>query len=228
MSEQANAPETTSLPEIITPSNKEVIVIAEQYKGSIQPVTYELLGIGRDLADKLGGKLSCFFLGHQISHLAEKLIHHGADEVYLADHPELELYRTLPYKRVITSYIKSWELPPHIVLLGSSTTGRDLAPRIAANCGTGLTADCTELDIGPYEHTNKADPDKLGTYPGYLYAIRPSFGESLKARILGPWNNPQMATARPGTFIPIRPEKGKSPRCRCTCNLRISVWKCLR
>jgi electron transfer flavoprotein alpha subunit len=195
--------ETQVLPTIVTPSNKEVIIIAEQFKGTIQSATFELLGIGRDLANKLEGKLSCFLLGHNIGHLAQKLIHYGADEVYLADHPELELYRALPYKRVITDYIKSWELPPHIVLLGSSTTGRDLAPRIAACCGTGLTADCTELDIGPYEHTNKADPDKVGIYPGCLYAIRPSFGESLKARILGPWHNPQMATARQGTFIPL-------------------------
>ncbi|MFN8615014.1 MAG: electron transfer flavoprotein subunit alpha/FixB family protein [Vampirovibrionales bacterium] len=199
-------PQAEAMPTIVTPSNKEVVIIAEHYKGAMQPVTYELLGVGRDLADKLGGKLTCFLLGHHLGELPGQLIAAGADTVYVADHPELELYRTLPYKRVITDYIKGWELPPHIVLLGSSTTGRDLAPRIAACLGTGLTADCTELDIGPYEHTNKADPDKLGIYPGCLYAIRPSFGESLKARILGPWNNPQMATARPGTFVPLKPD----------------------
>ena len=205
----AAKPEAEPLPTIVTPSNKEVVIIAEHFKGTMQPVTYELLGIGRDLADKLGGKLSCFLLGFNVKEQAQSLIAAGADVVYLADHPELELYRTLPYKRVITDHIKSWELPPHIVLLGSSTTGRDLAPRVAACLGTGLTADCTELDIGPYEHTNKADPDKLGIYPGCLYAIRPSFGESLKARILGPWNNPQMATARPGTFIPLQPDANR-------------------
>jgi electron transfer flavoprotein alpha subunit len=200
------------LREIITPSNKEVIVIAEHYDGQIQPVTFELLGAGRDLANKLGGELNCFLLGHQVSDAVARLIAGGADKVYLADHPELAQYRTLPYKRVITDFLKSFALPPHILLLGSTTTGRDLAPRIAAYFKTGLTADCTELDIGPYQHTNKADPDKLGLYPGCLYAIRPSFGESLKARILGPWNNPQMATTRPGVMIPLTPDTTREAR----------------
>ena len=90
--------------------------------------------------------------------------------------------------------------------MGSTTTGRDLAPRIAAHFDTGLTADCTELDIGPYEHKSKVDPTKIGLYPNCLYAIRPSFGESLKARILGPWKNPQMATTRPGVMTPLKPD----------------------
>jgi electron transfer flavoprotein alpha subunit len=195
--------------EITTPSNKEVIVIAEQFQGQVQPVTFELLGAGRDLADKLGGKLSAILLGHNVREQAEKLIQYGAEIVYVADHPELENYRTLPYRRVITDLLKTFEVPPHILLLGSTTTGRDLAPRIAAHFETGLTADCTELDIGPYEHSNKADPDKLGIYPGCLYAIRPSFGESLKARILGPWNNPQMATTRPGVMIPLQQDANR-------------------
>ncbi|HEY9686529.1 MAG TPA: electron transfer flavoprotein subunit alpha/FixB family protein [Coleofasciculaceae cyanobacterium] len=195
--------------EITTPSNKEVIVIAEQFQGQVQPVTFELLGAGRDLADKLGGKLSAILLGHNLREQADKLIQYGAEIVYVADHPELENYRTLPYRRVITDLLKTFEVPPHILLLGSTTTGRDLAPRIAAHFETGLTADCTELDIGPYEHSNKADPDKLGIYPGCLYAIRPSFGESLKARILGPWNNPQMATTRPGVMIPLEPDASR-------------------
>jgi electron transfer flavoprotein alpha subunit len=159
MSEATPAPtEQTPLREIMTPSNKEVIVIAEHFKGDIQPVTLELLGAGRDLANKLGGQLSCLLMGYQVGEAAKKLVAYGADIVYLADHPELEYYRTLPYRRVATDLIGSFELPPHIVLLGSTTTGRDLAPRIAAHFETGLTADCTELDIGPYEHTNKADP----------------------------------------------------------------------
>lgn len=205
MSEEAKpaAPaEQEPLPEIVTPSNKEVCVIAEQI-GEIQPVTLELLGAGRDLANKLNGRLTCFVLGYQLGDVPQKLIAYGADEVFVADHPDLKNYRTLPFKRVITDWFHGYELPPHIVLLGSTTTGRDLAPRVAANLKTGLTADCTELDIGPYEHTNKADPAKFGLYPGCLYAVRPSFGESLKARILGPWNNPQMATARPGVMIPL-------------------------
>lgn len=200
--------------EIMTPSNKEVIVVAEQAQGQIQSVTLELLGAGRDLANKLGGKLSAILLGHNVKEASKKLIEYGAEIVYVADHPELENYRTLPYRRVVTDLLKTFELPPHIMLLGSTTTGRDLAPRIAAHFDTGLTADCTELDIGPYEHTNKADPDKLGIYPGCLYAIRPSFGESLKARILGPWNNPQMATTRPGVMIPLEPDANRQGEIR--------------
>lgn len=211
---EAPKPEPEPTREIITPSNKEVIVIAEQVQGQIQTVTLELLGAGRDLANKLGGKLSCVLLGHNLKGAAQKLIEYGAECVYLADHPELENYRTLPFRRVITDLLKTFNPPPHILLLGSTTTGRDLAPRIAAFFKTGLTADCTELDIGPYEHTNKADPDKVGLYPGCLYAIRPSFGESLKARILGPWNNPQMATTRPGVMIPLQPDAGRTGEIR--------------
>jgi electron transfer flavoprotein alpha subunit len=206
-SEEPKSPEKEPLREISTPSNKEVIVIAEHYRGEVAQVTLELLGAGRDLANKLGGQLSAILMGHHVEEAAKKLITYGADIVYLADHQALEDYRTLPYRKVACDIIQSFELPPHIVLLGSTTTGRDLAPRIAAHFETGLTADCTELDIGPYEHTNKADPDKLGLYPGCLYAIRPSFGESLKARILGPWNNPQMATTRPGVMIPLEPDE---------------------
>jgi electron transfer flavoprotein alpha subunit len=191
------------LHEIITPSNKEVIVICEQINNEIKPVTFELLGAGRDLANKLGGALSCVLLGYKVKEHAQKLISYGADTVYIADDPVLKNYQTLPYRRVIIDFLTSFTLPPHIVLLGSTTCGRDLAPRIAAHFETGLTADCTELDIGPYEHTNKIDPEKVGIYPGCLYAIRPSFGESLKARILGPWKNPQMATVRPGIMLSL-------------------------
>lgn len=197
------AEEQEKLKEIITPSNKEVIVICEQNASEVRPVSFELLGAGRDLANKLGGKLSCVLLGSKLDDAVKKLISYGADTVYVADNPILENYQTLTYRRVIIDFFESFPIPPHIVLLGSTTTGRDLAPRIAAHFETGLTADCTELDIGPYEHTNKMDPDKVGLYPGCLYAIRPSFGESLKARILGPWKNPQMATVRPGIMLPL-------------------------
>lgn len=198
------------LKEIITPSNKEVIVICEQSNNIIKPVSLELLGAGRDLANKLGGKLSCILLGDQLGDLPQKLIAYGADIVYVADDVRLKEYQTLTYRKVIIDHLKTFSLPPHIVLLGSTTTGRDLAPRIASHFETGLTADCTELDIGPYEHTNKMDPDKVGYYPGCLYAIRPSFGESLKARILGPWKNPQMATVRPGIMLPLKEDLSRS------------------
>jgi electron transfer flavoprotein alpha subunit len=182
----------------------EVLVIAElSPDGRVATVSLELLGIGRELADKLGNPLTAMVLGHQLDDAVATLIAHGADTVYVADHPDLATYTTLPYRRVVCQHLESLAVPPHIILQGSTTQGRDLAPRVAAYFQTGLTADVIEMDIGPYDHTSTLDPDKVGLYNGCLYAVRPSFGESLKARILGPWNNPQMATARPGVFMPL-------------------------
>ena len=194
--------ETTDGPVMQFCPKGEVLVVAELIMGELQPVTLELLGAGRILADKMERELRCIVLGHNLGDIPRTLIEYGADVVYVADHPDLYLYRTLPYRRVVCDFLESLPEPPHTTLLGSTTTGRDLAPRIAAHFDTGLTADCTELDIGPYEHKAKMDPTKIGLYPNCLYAIRPSFGESLKARILGPWKNPQMATTRPGVMIP--------------------------
>ncbi|MBX9567993.1 MAG: electron transfer flavoprotein subunit alpha/FixB family protein [Candidatus Obscuribacterales bacterium] len=204
MSGQEKQPETPPAEEMKiheTPRGN-VLVIAEQIMGELQPVTLELLGAATLLSGKLGTKVLCVVLGHNLGDIPQRLVQAGADEVYVADDPQLELYRTLPYRRVVVDLLDWLPEPPHIALLGSTTTGRDLAPRIAAHFETGLTADCTELDVGPYEHKSKVDPTKLGLYPDCLYAIRPSFGESLKARILGPWKNPQMATTRPGVMIP--------------------------
>ena len=194
----------------LTPVNQgwpygDVLVFCEQVEGKIQPVAFELLGAGRRLADKLERKLTAVVLGYQITELPKELIAYGADTVFIADHPDLANYRTLPYRRVLIDLIESMEVAPHTMLLGSTTTGRDLAPRIAAHFKTGLTADTTELDVGEYEHKGGSDPSKIGLYLNCLYAIRPSFGESLKARILGPWKNPQMATTRPGVMIPLEP-----------------------
>ncbi len=194
------------------PVRGEVLIVAEQILGELQHITLELLGAGTYLAGKLGSKLSCIVLGHSLGDIPQKLVACGADTVYVADHPELNTYRTLPYRRVVCNLLDSMDTPAHICLLGSTTTGRDLAPRIAAHFETGLTADCTELDIGSYEHKSKLDPTKVGLYEGCLYAIRPAFGESLKARILGPWKNPQMATTRPGQMTPLKPDPNRPGR----------------
>ncbi len=180
-----------------------VLVFVEQIDGEVQPIALELLGAGRKLAEKLGAILSAVVLGDHIDTIPAQLIAHGADQVFVAQDPQLASYRTLPYRRVITDLVATWEHPPHTILLGSTTTGRDLAPRLSAHWQTGLTADCTELDIGPFEYSNSKDPSKSGEFPNCLYAIRPSFGESLKARILGPWKNPQMATVRPGVMVAL-------------------------
>jgi electron transfer flavoprotein alpha subunit len=201
------APEIDLTEVAVAPEEKplqgEVFILGEQLLGELQPVTLELLGAGRDLATKLGAELTCMIMGHELGDIPQKLVAYGADRVYVADHPSLKYYNTLAYKKVACDLMESRPVPPHIVLVGSTTTGRDISPRIAAHFLTGLTADCIELDIGPYEHTNAADPEKVGLFPTCLYAVRPSFGESLKARILGPWKNPQMATIRPGVMVPL-------------------------
>ncbi|MCA9799266.1 MAG: electron transfer flavoprotein subunit alpha/FixB family protein [Cyanobacteria bacterium HKST-UBA04] len=188
----------------------EVWVFCELQEGKVQTVGLELLGAGRQLADKLDRPLAAVVLGHNLGEIPRQLIHHGADKVYKADHPDLAEYRTLPFRRVLCDFMGQQAIPPHSMLLGSTTTGRDLAPRIAAHFQTGLTADTTELDIGPYDHKGGSDASKIGLYENCLYAIRPSFGESLKARILGPWKNPQMATTRPGVMIPLDPDPSRT------------------
>lgn len=188
----------------------DIAVIADQIQNDIRPVTFELLGAARELAGKLNVKVRAIVMGHQLGSIPTTLIHSGADEVYVVDQPELAEYTTLTYRRAAISVIDSFDRVPHIVLCGATTLGRDLAPRIAAHYEVGLTADCTELDIGEYEHKGKADPAKVGTYHNCLYAIRPSFGESLKARIIGPWKNPQMATARTGALIPCKPDTSRT------------------
>ncbi|MBI5814649.1 MAG: electron transfer flavoprotein subunit alpha/FixB family protein [Nitrospinae bacterium] len=179
------------------------MVVADQLQGDMQRIALELLGAARGLAEKLGVKVQALVMGHELGDMPQRLIWNGADEVFVVDQPELKEYTTLTYRRAVISVLKTLPRPPHIVLCGATTIGRDLAPRIAAYFETGLTADCTELDIGDYEHKGKADPAKVGTYNNCLYAIRPSFGESLKARIIGPWKNPQMATARAGVMVPV-------------------------
>jgi len=182
----------------------DVAVIADQIQNDLRPVTFELLGAANDLAEKLGVKVMAIVMGHELGEIPQTLIHNGADKVYVVDQPELKEYSTLPYRRAAIEVLELFDRPPHIVLCGATTLGRDLAPRIASYFETGLTADCTDLDIGDYSHKGKADPSKVGTYHNCLYSIRPSFGESLKARIIGPWKNPQMATARTGALVPFK------------------------
>lgn len=188
---------------------KNVVVVAEQLQGDVQQITFELLGAARGLAEKLGVGVTCYLAGDGVTPLAESLVYGGADEVLVVDAPELKEYTTLTYRRAVLGILGQMEAPPPIILMGSTTIGRDLAPRIAAHLETGLTADCTELEIGDYEHKAKADPTKTGTFNNILYAIRPSFGESLKARILGPWKNPQMATTRIGVMIALPTDKSR-------------------
>lgn len=171
---------------------KGVWVFAEQRDGEIQKVSLELLGKGRELADILKTKLTAVLLGNDVKKVANELICYGADEVILVEDKLLNLYVTEPYTKVMTEIIK--EKKPEIILLGATAIGRDLAPRVSARIHTGLTADCTSLEIE--EETN------------HLLMTRPAFGGNLLATIICPDHRPQMSTVRPGVMIKLeRDEK---------------------
>lgn len=168
-----------------------VWVFIENDSGTIADVSFELLWKGRELADQLGSELACFIIGHQISAAAPELVAYGADKVYVADDSQLDCYLTLPYARIAVNLIK--EFRPSILLIGATNIGRDLAPRIASHLRTGLTADCTDLQIGEYKFGKK-------TWKGILLQIRPAFGGNVIATIVTPETRPQMATVREGVF----------------------------
>ncbi|MGG7079267.1 electron transfer flavoprotein subunit alpha/FixB family protein [Clostridium sardiniense] len=164
-----------------------VWVFAEQREGELQKVSLELLGEGRKIADKLGVKLTALLLGKDIKGLANTLGENGADEVIVADHDELEHYTTDGYTKVICDLAS--ERKPGILFIGATFIGRDLGPRVAARLSTGLTADCTQLDVVVEN--------------GDLLATRPAFGGNLMATIACPDHRPQMATVRPGVFAKV-------------------------
>lgn len=171
----------------------EVWVFAEQHAGKLEDVPVELLSKGRELADKLGVKLSAVLLGDKVKGLAEMLGHYGADKVYLAEHPLLENYQTNSYSKVVCELIHKHE--PQIVLYGATACGRDMAPRIASATKAGLTADCTDLQIGNHE-VKKTNT----TYKDLLFQIRPAFGGNIIATIINYDRWPQMATVREGVM----------------------------
>lgn len=163
---------------------KDVWVFAEQREGKIMPVVTELLGEGRKLVDEIGCDLCAVVCGEKIGDLAGELFAWGADKVYMADCKELAHYTTDGYGKVIYEAICAYK--PEIVLLGATHIGRDLGPVLAVKCGTGLTADCTKLEIDP--------EDKK------IRQTRPAFGGNLMATIVCPNHRPQMSTVRPGVM----------------------------
>jgi len=178
-------------------NSRDVWVFIEQEGGVIADVSLELLAKARELAGRVNGQVYGLLCGYQLGDLPETLIHHGADRVLWAEHPELEMYRTLPYARVTVELLQ--ERHPYIFLVGATAVGRDLAPRVASATRAGLTADCTDLQIGDY--TSKRDKR---VYKDLLYQIRPAFGGNLIATIINPIMHPQMATVREGVMR--RPE----------------------
>ncbi len=163
---------------------KGIWVFAEQKKGVIQSVVFELLGKARELSDKLGAEVSCVLLGHNIKDKAQELIYRGADNVYVVDTPELEHYLDEPYTRALVNIIRKYR--PEIFLCGATFIGRSLISRVAVKLHTGLTADCTGLDIDPKEK--------------FLMQTRPAFGGNIMATILSKNHRPQMATVRHKVF----------------------------
>lgn len=163
---------------------KNVWIYAEQRNGVITPVVLELLGEGKKIAKETDSELCAFLIGNNIKNLADELIAYGAEKVYLAESELLENYTTDGYAKVLSDSINEYK--PEIVLYGATHIGRDLAPRIAARVNTGLTADCTKLEVDP-------DDKKLKQ-------TRPAFGGNLMATIICPEHRPQMSTVRPGVM----------------------------
>lgn len=162
---------------------KNVYVFIEQRESVIQNVSFELLGKARELAGVLGQKVCAVLAGDGIAPLAADCIVYGADTVLVADSPHLKSYMTEPYTQVLAQIAREYN--PGIILIGATTIGRDLGPRLSARLATGLTADCTGLDISD---------------DGNLMMTRPAFGGNLMATILCKEHRPQMSTVRPGVM----------------------------
>ena len=158
---------------------EDVMIFAEQLEGEIHPVTYELMGKGRELADKLGQELHVVLLGNELEEAIEDIRMHGADKVFVYEHEELHHFEVERYTEAIEDCVK--RTSPTILLMGGTSIGRSLAPRVASRIVTGLTADCTILDVR--ENTD-------------LVQTRPAFGGNIMARILTTRHRPQMATMR--------------------------------
>jgi electron transfer flavoprotein alpha subunit len=170
-----------------------VWVFAEQHKGQVASVVYELLGEGRKLADRLKQPLAAVLWGSNVQQAAQELIQHGADEVYLADDPLLADFHDDSYAQLLTELIREYK--PNIVLTGATAVGRSFIPKVAIQLKTGLTADCTQLEINP--------ESKL------LEQTRPAFGGNIMATILCPYNRPQMATVRHKVMKPAACDKNR-------------------
>ena len=183
---------------------KGVFVFAQQVDNVISNIAYELIGKGKELAKDLGVKVTAVLVGSDVKGLADQLAEYGADKVIVVDDPELKEYRTEPYTHAIASVIK--EFKPEIFLIGATAIGRDLGPRVCARIHTGLTADCTKLDIGDFPMNPVPGRE---TKHNQLLMTRPAFGGNTIATIACPDFRPQMATVRPGVMQKAPKEAGK-------------------
>ena len=184
---------------------KGVFVFAQQVDNVLDGVAFELLGKGKDLAKDLNTEVTAVLIGSGVKGLADQLAEYGADRVIVVDDPELKEYRTEPYAHALASVINEYK--PEIMLVGATAIGRDLGPTVSARVKTGLTADCTSLEIGDFPLVatpGKEDEQKHNQ----LLMTRPAFGGNTIATIACPDNRPQMATVRPGVMQKINPIAG--------------------
>jgi len=170
-----------------------LFVFCELDEGRPAEVSLELLTKGRSLSNTLGCRLETVVLGSGLEGIENELFPYGVDVVHVADDPVLEYYRTLPYAAVIAGLFRHEK--PQVALMGATTAGRDLGPRVSSALHSGLTADCTSLEIGDH-YVKKTDT----TYKNLLYQIRPAFGGNIIATIINPDHRPQMATVREGVM----------------------------
>jgi electron transfer flavoprotein alpha subunit len=177
----------------------EVWIFGEQHEGRLEDTPLELMSKARHLADTLSVKLAAVLLGDGVKGLATTLIHRGADKVYVAEHPMLRAYQTNSYAKIMCDLIHKHE--PQIVLYGATVAGRDLAPRIASATKAGLTADCTDLQIGDHQTVKDKKMHK-----NLLFQIRPAFGGNIVATIINLDRWPQMATVREGVMPMPEPD----------------------
>ncbi|MDY2829313.1 MAG: electron transfer flavoprotein subunit alpha/FixB family protein [Sodaliphilus sp.] len=173
--------------------NNNLIVYCEYDEGRVAEVSLELLTKGRELATRLGVKLEALVLGDKLEGIENKLFPYGVDVVYKMQDDRLFPYTSLPHSSAVINLFK--EIKPQICLMGATTIGRDLGPRVSSSLHSGLTADCTALEIG--DHT---DPRTKQEYHNLLYQVRPAFGGNIVATIVNPDHRPQMATVREGVM----------------------------
>ena len=182
---------------------KGVYVFAEQVDNQISNIALELLGKARELAAKLEEKVTAVLVGSDVAGLVDELAKYGADRVIVVDDPELKDYRTEPYAHALASVINEYK--PDIMLVGATAIGRDLGPRVSARVATGLTADCTVLEIGDFPMVALPNQEQKHNQ---LLMTRPAFGGNTIATIACPDNRPQMATVRAGVMQKIDPIEG--------------------
>lgn len=184
---------------------KGVFIYAQQVDNEISSIAFELIGKAKELAADLDTDVTAVLLGYKVEGLVDSLAEYGADKIIVVDDPELETYRTEPYAHALASVINEYK--PDIMLVGATAIGRDLGPTVSARVKTGLTADCTVLEIGDFPLTVPEGKEAEQKHK-QLLMTRPAFGGNTIATIACPDNRPQMATVRPGVMQKIEPIKG--------------------